>query len=145
MAFLDKADYEKQIKDEILDEVTDGTDATIDDAELAAQAEMESYLASRYDVANIFNKSGNARNPLILMYMIDISLYHLHARVNPRNIPDIRRERYERAIKWLEMVAAGELSPGGSSDASMPPRTDADGNPLQNWRMGSNTKFNNEW
>jgi phage gp36-like protein len=53
---------------------------------------------------------GDNRNQQIVLYMVDICLYHLHSRINPRNIPQLRGLRYEEAIKWLNMVASGTVT-----------------------------------
>jgi hypothetical protein len=52
------------------------------------------------------------------MYLIDITLFHLYSRINPRNIPDLRKERYNGndpmdrggAIGWLKKVASGDIT-----------------------------------
>ncbi len=61
---------------------------------------------------------GDNRNQQIVMYLLDITLYHLHSRINPRNIPDLRKERYDGnnatqnggAIAWLKRCASGDLT-----------------------------------
>jgi hypothetical protein len=61
---------------------------------------------------------GDNRNQQIVMYLLDVTLYHLHSRINPRNIPDLRKERYDGnnatqnggAIAWLKRVASGDLT-----------------------------------
>jgi hypothetical protein len=53
---------------------------------------------------------GDPRNPLIKMHLIDLTLYHLHSRINPRNIPEFRIQRRDDAIKWMEMVAKSLIS-----------------------------------
>ncbi|RYD57463.1 MAG: DUF1320 domain-containing protein [Sphingobacteriales bacterium] len=53
---------------------------------------------------------GDSRNHQLLIYTIDIALYHLHSRLSPGNIPKIRLARYSQAISWLKQVAAGELT-----------------------------------
>ena len=61
--------------------------------------------------------AGDNRNQQIVLYLIDITLYHLHSRINPRNIPDLRKERYNGnsptdsggAIGWLKSVAHGNV------------------------------------
>ena len=54
---------------------------------------------------------GDNRSQQLLTYMIDLSLYHVHSRIAPRNIPDLRVLRYENAIKWLRMAGKGEITP----------------------------------
>ncbi len=110
MAFLYREDYWTQIKDDHLDQVIDANDSLLDDIEIAAQAEMESYLRSKYDCDDIFGATAD-RNRLIVMYLVDIALYHLHSRIAPRKIPQIRMDRYDAAILWLKAVAKGDISP----------------------------------
>ena len=51
------------------------------------------------------------RDQQMLLYFIDITLYHVHSRIAPRNIPDLRVKRYDDAINWLKMCAKGEVTP----------------------------------
>lgn len=48
---------------------------------------------------------GDTRNALIRRYMIDVSLYELHSRINPRNIPEWRVQRRDDAISYMKSVA----------------------------------------
>lgn len=62
--------------------------------------------------------AGDNRNQQIVMYLIDITLYHLHSRINPRNVPDLRKERYDGngpnqtggAVGWMKKVASGDVT-----------------------------------
>lgn len=108
--FLQEEDYLAQIREEDLSDLTITEDIR-QKAEAMAQEEICSYLDQRYDTAIVFFQTGDDRNPLIVMYYIDIALYHLFSNVTPRDVPDIRTIRYEKAIKWLEKVAAGRLNP----------------------------------
>jgi phage gp36-like protein len=111
MAFLTADDYKELIQDDILQSVIESNDALRISAELKAEAEMTSYLNVRFDVPNIFNKEEAARNASVVMFMVDIVLYHLHSRINPGQIPQLRIDRYNEAKRWLEMVASGKLLP----------------------------------
>lgn len=135
MPFISETDYSVQIRSEILNTVKN-TDA-LPKAQLAAQAEMESYLNARFDVANIFNKTDDERNPIILLYLIDIVLYHLHTNISPRNIPELRGIRYEAAIDWLKMVAGGKINP------DLP--TLPDDNAEYSISVGGNAKYSSPW
>lgn len=61
---------------------------------------------------------GDNRNQQIVMYLIDMTLYHLHSRINPRNVPELRMIRYDGnnptqnggAIGWLKRVASGDIT-----------------------------------
>lgn len=50
------------------------------------------------------------RTQAVLMTVIDITLYHLHSRISPRNIPDLRRDRYINAVDMLRAFARGEMT-----------------------------------
>ena len=142
MSFLTQADYGPQIRAEILTLVTDGDTTLLDRAALMAQAEMESYLRGRFAVALVFAPAGDARNPQIVMYLVDMALYHLHSRQNPRNVPQIRQDRYDHAIAWLTMVRKGGLSCGLPLESlNLPDGTQDTGSILP--RGGSNIKLRN--
>lgn len=84
--------------------------------------------------------AGDTRSQLILMHMIDIAIYHIHSRINPRNIPDFRIERRDDAITWLKMIAKGDIT------TDLPTLQDDDGNELGlTIRQGSNEKFNHTY
>lgn len=80
-------------------------------AEGMAIEEMAGYLRSRYDTDLIFTTEGEDRNPLIVMYAMDITLYHLITWLPQKMGFEIRSIRYETAIKWLEKVQKGTVSP----------------------------------
>lgn len=189
--FLHKSDYLGKIEEEHLD-LIQGNESLRLESELEAQAEIESYIAQRFDIAKIFinltiydfaaiyvigdlvilnpdqwdaSKSyvandlvafkdevfknisatstqdpsdatkwtkvgaefdkfsaltagsgkhvdsatdwlpGDTRELLIRRYMVDISLYELHSRLNPRQIPEFRIQRRDDAISYLKKVA----------------------------------------
>lgn len=71
-------------------------------------------------VSNTTNwQIGDTRDPLIVRYFIDISIYELHCRVNPRNIPEHRLQRRDDAVKWLKMVS----DPRNNINPNFPERT----------------------
>lgn len=51
------------------------------------------------------------RDQQMVLFFIDIALYHLHSRIAPNNIPQLRIDRYDSAIEWLKMCAKGEVTP----------------------------------
>lgn len=118
--FLSLSDFRAAIKDDLLRQVlgiAQQPGATLADSPELAQAvreavaEMQSYLRTRYDVATLFALQGSARDPILVMYGVDIALYHLHCRIDPRKISDLRTDRYHNAMEWLKAVQAGKLIP----------------------------------
>lgn len=120
MAFLTDDDYKAQIKDDILARLLENSATMREDAERKAIAQAQSRLANRYDVPAIFSLSGQARNAELVMYLVDMSLYHLHSRLTPGQVPEVRNSRYADALEWLKAVSSGDWNPGfplvGDSD-----------------------------
>lgn len=174
MGFVVRSDYKNIIKDDALNVIISNDNTRLARAELQAQSEMESYLRTRYKIAEVFinvaqysaattynpddhvvyqgkiyyalqASTGNAptdasywtlgdlRSPVILMYLVDMALYHLHSSVSPQMIPELRMDRYDQAIDWLKRVMRGDIDPG------LPKLDDSAGELI---RYGSNTKRN---
>ncbi len=109
--FIDNEDYKVVIGDAALKVVSQWSPENIANAEVEAIEEISGYLRPVYDTAAIFAATGNDRNRLIVMYTADIVLYHLTASQPQKMGSEIRKERYERAVKWLEGVQAGRIVP----------------------------------
>ena len=80
-------------------------------AEREAQEEISGYLRPKYDCDAVFAAEGEKRNHQIVMFTCDIALYHMVSAMPQKMGSDIRKERYERAIKWLEGVQSGKIVP----------------------------------
>ena len=108
--FLTDEDYDAQIRNEVM-AVVSSSAITRQKAELMAQSQMEESLNGRYKVGEIFSATGEDRNPIVMMYMIDLTLYHLHSKSATRMIPKIRLDRFDAAKEWLKLVRGGDLNP----------------------------------
>ena len=111
--FITTEDYNASIHQEILDAVIRSDATIVEVVEDRAIAEMRGYMSRRYDCDKIFSTEGEQRHQLVLMMAIDIAIYHLFCIHNPRMMSEIRVERYERAIKWLEGVRDGNITVDG--------------------------------
>ncbi len=109
-------------------------------AEKEAVEEISSYLRPKYDCEAVFSAEGQDRNSLIVMYTCDVALWHMSASLPQKMGTEIRKERYERAIKWLEGVQSGKIIP------DLPLGMDADGNPEGSGLVyGSQKKQHYNW
>lgn len=54
---------------------------------------------------------GDNRSQQMVMVIIDITLYHIHSRIAPRNIPELRILRYDSAKEWLNKCNLGDIYP----------------------------------
>jgi len=77
---------------------------------------------------------GDNRNQELLNAVIDITLYRVHKRIAPRNIPDLRVKAYDDAIKWLK--DAGDVGSSGIT-ADLPVKQPKSGGRI---RWGGNVR-----
>jgi phage gp36-like protein len=138
--FLETNDFKETIKAEILDDVLDGEPDALEEADAHAVELVGSYLNGLYDTVAIFDATGVDRHKTIVALVMDIALYRLHFRINPRQIPDIRRIAYEDALALLKAIQKRESNPVG-----LPPAIDDEGNEQSISRFGGNTKMNHRW
>lgn len=138
--FIDKEDYKVVIGDAAFKVISQADPDTVANAEFEAVEEMSGYLRPVYDTEAIFSAAGNDRNRLVVMYTADIALYHLSAALPQKMGSEIRKERYDRAIKWLEGVQAGRIVP------DLPLAEDTDGNGTAiGISFHSVPKLNHDW
>ena len=120
--FVTEEDYRVVVGDSALRVISQASAENRANAELEAMEEIAGYLRPKYDTQAIFQAEGEARNRLIVMYTADIALYNMTASLPNRMGYETRKERYERAVKWLEGVQAGKIVP------DLPVATDESGN-----------------
>nr|DAN79811.1 MAG TPA: head to tail adaptor [Caudoviricetes sp.] len=117
--FISLEDYDASIHREILDSLlrqgtSDYDPQIIEICEDRAISEMKSYLNKKHDCQAIFSQTGAERHPLILMFALDIAIYHIFCQHNPYKMSKIREDRYERATTWLKGVMKGDITVEGA-------------------------------
>lgn len=138
--FIIEEDYKVVIGDRALAVITQVSTENRINAETEAIEEISSYLRPKYDTQAIFSAVGQSRNRLIVMYACDIALWHMAASLPQKMGTDIRKERYERAVKWLEGVQAGKIVP------QLPSATDPQGEPLaSSITFGGQKRLRHNW
>lgn len=115
--FIEPKDYDASIHAEILDAVTRKDKKLILTCQDRAIQEMRGYMSARYDCDAIFSAIGKNRLELVIMYCIDIAVYHLFCIHNPQKISQIRKDRYEDAKLWLQGVRDGIINIEGAPEA----------------------------
>jgi len=100
--YLSIDDLKKGIRGEILNVITREEQNALQ-AIAEAQAEVESYLSARYDIASELAKASNdnTRVTMVVKLVRDIALYNCHNISAPVNIPENRVKSYDNAIKFL--------------------------------------------
>jgi phage gp36-like protein len=137
--FISNEDYRVVIGDTALKVISQSSPENIANAEAEAIEEISGYLRPVYDTDAVFSASGDERNRLIVMYTADIVLYHLTASQPQKMGSEIRKERYERAVKWLEGVQAGRIIP------DLPPMVSEDGSSGFGTSFHSSPKLRHDW
>lgn len=133
MKFLTTEDFKQVCDEQTLSVINQQDENNLSRAEKYAIEEMSSYLRSKYDVKKTFSTVGEERNPQIVMYCCDITLYHLIAWLPKRIGFEIREIRYKRSIEWLEQVQNSKASP----DLPLLVSDDGSGKPVSSFRYGS--------
>lgn len=137
MSFLVDTDFDVQARSELM-QVLQISSISRDMAETMAEEEITGYLRPRgYDIPLIFSATGVNRNPLIIMRMIDMIIYHLHSNTPARAMPKLREDRYNAALLWLDKVNMGSLDP------SLPKIAGTATDPI--YRFGSGCKTFKRW
>ena len=144
--FITDEDYKVVIGENALRVISQVSADIRADAETEAIEEIAGYLRPKYDVNAVFavgdgsKASLASRNRLIVMYACDIALYHMSASQPQKMGAEIRKERYERAIKWLESVQAQKVIP------DLPIATDENGQPTGFlFKFNSQKKLKHNW
>lgn len=132
--FITINDYDATIHREILDALLRTDSDTYDPqiievCEDRAIAEMRSHMAATYDCDAIFSATADQRHPLVLMFAIDIAVYHIFCIHNPYKISKVRENRYNRAIDWLKGIKSGDIAVDGAP--RLPESEQADNSPWQ--------------
>lgn len=110
--YLDVNDLKKGIHAEVLNVITRSNDNAAQ-AIAEAQAEVESYLAARYDIRSEWSRTGDQRCTMVVKLVRDIALYNCYNISNPVNMPESRRNSYKDAINYLKEVQAERASIDG--------------------------------
>jgi phage gp36-like protein len=121
MAYLTAAEIGTHLYAGVTDEINRADATIIDSAIKAAVAEARGYLTA-YDMAAIFAAVDDARNPILLLYIKDIAVWHYIPNVEM----ELRLTRYEKAIKFLEKVQSGKTNPDLPYPAAPPVPGDAE-------------------
>jgi len=115
MGYATRGDIDNRISQSELVLLTDegGTGAVQDDkinaALEAADVEIDSYLAARYPLPLV------APQPLLTTLAVDIAIWNLYGVVGDASgVPEVRKERYQGAVKTLVRLSSGSQTLGTS-------------------------------
>ena len=152
--FLEEKDLDSTIYEYQLEAITEGNEQIILEALMTAEEEVRSYLSLNnkrqkydgrliYDVDKILSAKGTDRNPMIKNTMISIAKWHIVDLCNADVIYEHAKERYDRAVTWLNKLSKGEITlntlPVIENNS-----TETDDDSTAPFAYGSREKFNHE-
>lgn len=110
-------DFNTHLYTEVINVISRDDDTVLQDAINAAESEAKGYL-SRYNIDELFEASGSDRDPILLMFLKDMAIWHFIVVANPSVDIEYRRDRYNDAKDWLVKIQTGKVSPAGWSYAN---------------------------
>lgn len=110
MSYVTTEEIKTHLYEEQIDVITAGDDTILQSAIDAAMSEAKGYLRA-FDIPAEFNKTGNQRNSLLIIFLKDIAVWHFVNICNVNTDLSLRLERYKRAIDWLKAVQKGDVVP----------------------------------
>jgi len=137
--FLQIEELKTVMYDYQLSEIVEDDNTIAEMAIAAAIEEVRSYLRGRFNTDATFSAEGSERNPLILEITKDVALWQIIRLSNPDILHDRVKERYDRAVEWLDRVASGMVSP------TLPPIQNENGGDVSAMRFGSMDKQVYDW
>lgn len=152
--FLQDSDLGATIYNYQIEQITDGDEGIVLQAMQAAEEEIRSYLSGnnkkewsdgrpKYDVDAILSASGAARNSLLVRQASTIAKWYIVELCNADIIYETAKDRYDRTVAWLKLLAKGEINL-----TSLPVITenpdDESGYDTAPFIYGSREKFNHE-
>lgn len=153
--FLTKEELGNVIYGYQISQITENDDSIVLDAINSATEEIRSYLTGnnkkewldgrlQYDVDAILNAQGADRNPLILAHTKTIAKWFIVELCNADIIYEHAKERYDRSVNWLKMLAKGEVTLSSLPSKKSEPTTGNTSTQKEPFAYGSRKKFNHE-
>ncbi len=130
-SFIEKSDYNYQLRTYKLDQIIDEDDTVLDDAEEDAIAEVKDYLFQNYNTELIFSQTGSQRSKNVLRWVKNVVIYYIYERVPDELVPERVIKDYDDTIEKLEKISAGDIA------ADLPRRQTEEGKPKTQFRWGS--------
>lgn len=112
MSLLTASDFETHIYPELRTAIDRGNTALLQEAIASAESEARGYL-SRFDRVALFSKTGTERDSALVMFTKDMAVWHFIILANPNTDMELRKTRYDDALRWLRGIQRGETSPEG--------------------------------
>lgn len=115
MAFITTLDFSNALFREIRETITRYSDALVLNCALRAEQEIIARLSAKYNIRIELEKTGTARNAMLVGICTEIAIFHLYK--TQETIPNIRVKAYDDAIALLRDIANGVANLPGVAPA----------------------------
>lgn len=134
--FITANDYAPYIKESNLQRMIGDdidTSVALGEAQATALAIVKNSLFSRYDTNVIFAQEGDARNKVIVRYVVVLTLYYLYERLPANIMPERVQNNYTEVMDALREIEDGK------KPIDLPQRTNEEtGLPVTKFRFSLN-------
>ena len=107
MAYLDPADLNSVLYDELQEAITRGDNDIVIEHINEAMAFIQSKLGQKYNMTLEFTKRNKERNGLVVKYTKDIAVYYCYDLAE--TMPTKRMKAYDDAVKFLDDAKRGDM------------------------------------
>ena len=153
--YLQIEDLKNNIYNYQVEQITQGDESIVLQALDTAEQEVKSYINQKkefldgrkiYDVDKTFSAKGNDRNALLVSLCLSVAKWYIVDLCNADIIYQHAKERYDRAIEYLQKINKGEVSLGNiptlqDTNQESPQKENIHNKPFS---FGSRNKFNHE-
>lgn len=139
MIYLVKDDLISLAVERFIDESSEESDKILNTVELQNIQLIKGYIASRYNVSEIFSVLTPIKHEILTRILTKLVLFDIIRRNAARKVPTDYKEEYDKALELLEKIATGRIKLEG-----LPVPTDENGNPTNStsiWGNNSNPNF----
>lgn len=135
--YITRSDYIPRITERRLKQILDNSedhDELLNTAEQTAISMVRDRIFERYDVKEIFSRTGEERHKQVVRYTINIVLYIIYERVPDAVTPNRIIKNYDETLVYLDEVNKGVIS------MDLPRKIIEASKPVTRFRGGSNKR-----
>ena len=111
MIFLTEKDLKARILTKFLNDATSENPDILEDIELETISIFKDHLSNKFDIDELFSKTGDERSKTLVKYMSDIVVYELVTANPTRKVAEKYDRKFKIAKSWLLDCFNGKITP----------------------------------
>ena len=138
--YISKDDYKYQMRVTRLDQILEADDEDealiLDNAETEALGMISKHLV-KYNMASEYNKTGAARNKVVLRWAKVLVIYYIYERIPDEMVPERVVKNYDTVMEMLGKVEDGKAQVPGLDPITVTDPDTGESKPATSRRWGS--------